>query len=83
MNKTNDNKKNSQLLKSISPFLQRVQEAHEELMASEGAQFVSRDVMEGCDSRLFIKPDDIMTLFHRCHCWNTVRDTVFAARSTS
>ena len=83
MNKTNDNKKNSQLLKSIFPFLQAAQEAHEELVASEGAQFVSRYAMEGCDSRLFIKPDVIMTLFHRCHCWNTARDTVFAARSTS
>ena len=83
MNKTNDNKKNLQSLKPITLIQQAVKEAYEELMASEGALLISCDIMEGCDSRLFIQPDSIITLFHRCHCWNTVRDTVFAARSTS
>lgn len=46
MNKTNDNKKNSQSLKPISSLLQAVQKSHEELMASERAFFVSCNMME-------------------------------------
>ena len=59
MNKTNDNKKNSQLLKSIAPFLQAVQKCHEVITAAERALFVSCDIMEGCDLRLFIQPDGV------------------------
>ena len=55
MNKTNDNKKNSQSLKPISPFLQRVQEAHEELMVGKGVRLVTDDTMERGLSQILCK----------------------------
>ena len=66
MNKTDDNKKNSQSPKAKALFLQIVQEAHEIIAAAERALFVSRDAVEGCDPRLFIQPD---RLRHRISAW--------------
>ena len=64
MNKTNDNKKNSQSLKPISPFLQRVQETHEELMAGKGVRLVTDDTMERSNAIRITEPYSIFTLFH-------------------
>ena len=64
MNKTNNNKKNSQSLKSISLFLHAVQEAHEELMAGEGVQLVTDDAVERSNAIRITEPNRIIALFH-------------------
>ena len=46
-------------LETVAPFLEAVQVSHEVITAAERTLFISRDVMEGCDSRLFIQPDRV------------------------
>ena len=52
------------LLEPISPFLQRVQESREELMAGEGVGFITGDAVERSNSIRITEPDRITALFH-------------------
>ena len=52
------------LLKPISPFLQGVQESHEELMAGKGVRLVAGDAVERSNSIRITEPNRITALFH-------------------
>ena len=54
----------SALLKPVSPLLQGVQEAHEELMAGKGIPLIAGDAVERSNSIRITEPNRITALFH-------------------